>query len=121
MKHYTEIVPFELAKKIAAAGYKQKDYGSIYTEDGTHIGCAMPSPVRGITYNAPTYAEVFDWLLEKGISIEVRRYRSFDDTIYWSASAMSLQEHYATGLRKGWHTAANRAISEALEILEEKK
>lgn len=123
MKHYTEIVPFEVAKRLAAAGYGQKDYGSIYTEDGTHIGCAMPSPVRGMTYSAPTYADVLDWLLERGYIVMV--VPSIDPEDYKVGMPIPDWDSFLNGdkicHRVKWGRAADMAITEALEILEEKK
>lgn len=91
MKYYTEIVPFELAKKLKEAGYNEECSGH-YAKDG-HLWETYPKQNSNDAENffsAPTYAEVFDWLMAR-------------ENIYCD--------------RHTFHKAANAAIEKACEIL----
>lgn len=63
MKHYTETVPFELAIKLKEANFPQSGLGEFYRKNGEIADIFEPA-----TYcvYAPLYAEVLDWLLDKG-------------------------------------------------------
>ena len=114
-KHYTEIVPFELAKKLKKSGYPQDLYTSFaYDDNGKIIEWIGKS-----TLTAPSYADVLDWLMLQALYVEVRIYHSLDDKLYWSASInrMNAPYHFATGLKKDWFETANLAIEKAIELL----
>lgn len=67
MRYYCEIVPFELAKKLKEAGYREECSGH-YAKNG-YLWETCPKQNSNDTENffsAPTYADVFDWLIEQG-------------------------------------------------------
>ena len=109
--NYTALVGFETAKRLKEAGYT-KDYGYQYDTDGKLTDPAAPGGYEGVC-EAPTYAEIFDWLMEMGLEISVHHgMRGY---------------HYHIGYGTGesrfdtWPEAATAAIEKALEILEERK
>ena len=73
LNYFTRTVPFELAKRLGEAGYNEpaKRY---YTSSGrwaTWITCLK------IVCPAPTYGEVLDWLMQKGIFIQLEPWFTF--------------------------------------------
>ena len=103
-RNYTESIPVELAKKLYKAGMP------IETSADDEWWC-------------PPFAEVFDWLMEKGYIIMVvptvspEDYHIGDTIQNWTAyvNGNSVYLPYST-----WPKAANAAVEQALEILEEK-
>lgn len=124
MKYYCEIVPFELAKKLKDAGYKEECSGH-YAKDG-YLWETHPKQNSNDTENffsAPTYAEVFDWLIEKKLVIEMNHLSDktwivslYDNTII----GIPNQGFIAHFKKITFHEAANAAIEKACEILKEK-
>lgn len=115
MKYYTEIVPFELAKKLKEAGYKEECSGH-YAKDGllweTHP--KQNSNDTEIFFSAPMYCEVFDWLIGKGLSVEMTLFTSFCGADLWRFRPMFHQSFE----EKNFYEAANAAIEKACEILQ---
>ena len=72
MKHYTELVPFEVALLAKQNGY-YKDRGYQYAIDGKICDPAAPCGYEGVC-EAPTYAEVLDWFAEKEIYIQINAF-----------------------------------------------
>ena len=66
MARYMSLVPLELAKQLRDAGYKQNGH-DWYTKNG-HLIKILPN---WDDINAPYFAEVFDWFLERNLSIEI--------------------------------------------------
>lgn len=60
MKHYDSIVPDQLGIELKKAGYPQNLGNSWYNQDKSLDSLPFSDPLCA----APTYAEVFDWLLE---------------------------------------------------------
>lgn len=114
MKYYNEIVPHDLAVELKAAGFDEvtrKCYG--YDNNLVSAGGLNNSQQEyeyqlchfvGATLliSAPTYADVFDWLMNMHIRIDlsriVRRNRGFVHL-------------------ESWHSAANREIRNALKLI----
>lgn len=118
MKYYTEIVPFDLAKELKEAGYKEECSGH-YAKDG-HLWETHPKQNSNDTENffsAPTYAEVFDWLLNKSFSIEIQS----DIHGLWKGfvAKWKYSENLAFVESEEWHAAADAATEKACEILKE--
>ena len=119
MKYYTEIVPFELAKKLKEAEFPQDETFSDkwYNKDGTLDILPFRTPICV----APTYADVFDWLIEKRLSAEMERHCGGD----WSVALYRFYEPHCwyelirNAHASTFHEAANAAIEEACEILKE--
>lgn len=114
-KYYTEIVPFELAKKLKDAGYKEECSGH-YAKDG-YLWETHPKQNSNDTENffsAPTYAEVFDWLMGKGLSVKIQ---IAIGNAGWIISAICWGENWCDISPATFHEAANAAIEKACEIL----
>ena len=81
MKFYTDAISKELLDALISKGYPYKnipmDYRTLYDEDGVIVG---GFPEYGI--EVPTYAEVLDWMITKGIDISIGHVR---DTENWFA------------------------------------
>ena len=84
MKYYTEKVPFKIGEKLKEAGYWNPGctYDSNYNGP-CYIGSnerfyedGVVAPWDTIT-PAPTYAEVIDWLMEKGIFIQMEPWHTY--------------------------------------------
>lgn len=85
MKRYTESIPYELYLKFSdAIGQFEK---------------------------TPTYAEVFDWLTEKGVYVGITRSFAQWGWLLFVEHAIA-QQHFPT-----WYDAANAAIDSALKLL----
>lgn len=127
MKHYTSLIPHDLAEKLKAAGMPM--IFDVWTvEDGIN---RMVDIFHGIYkekkhHPLPSYAEVFDWLMEKGYDVEAylsmtktskdgsiqRLYAWIVNTPTSVNEATSRDMEYDT-----WHEAANKAIEKAIELI----
>lgn len=106
MKCYTQSIPLDLAEKLKAAGmpmmpcFNIHQTGSFSDDDGIHF------------YYTPTYAEVFDWMIEN----RIYTYLDHDDT-GWSMFLEKDKRFYRTEDFDTWHGAANKAIEKALDLI----
>lgn len=102
MKHYTDTIPLELVKKLREVGMPLPLYQRGFEDvDG------------GIT---TTYAEVFDWLMDKDINISVvNRVTSLG--IGFFPSVNGLMPECIDG--RHWHHSADMAIEKAIELIKE--
>ena len=102
MKYYTEIIPVPLAEKLKESGMPLGSYLAYY-DDQLVPYC--------------NYAEVFDWLMEKGNTIAVNpmQYRGirYMARIYYHGVISCCYEGDT------WHEATNTAIEKALELIKE--
>ena len=117
MKYYTEIVPFELAKKLKWAGFPQvlAPHTHFYTKLGrlSYFG-DYDSPSE-TSIEAPTYAEVFDWLIEKGLSVELSAH-----LVVWKSTLWSIQPRQELFRGEGsFQEAADTAIETSCALLTE--
>ena len=94
MKHYCDYIPLSLAEKLKEKGMP------IYLENDGYWGKTIKSP---------TYAEVFDWLMEKGISMDLSTRAFF---IVWDKDG-----NPSVIKGKTWHEAAEKAIEKALTLI----
>lgn len=105
MKYYASSIPQDLAEKLKAAGMPIE-------KEGNNIWC-------------PPYAEVFDWLMDKGWLVNIPREYDFaneqiTDKFEWfieKVGCFSNQHGSANGWSGTWHEAANKAIEKALELI----
>lgn len=90
MKYYTNIVPTHVYSKLL--------------EKGMPISCV-------------TYAEVFDWLITKGVSINIYPDRySYDGNDMWRYTCYG-ERNYVAANANGWIKTANDAIHATIEQL----
>ena len=134
MKHYTEIVPFDLAKKLKNGGYPQ----DLYTPFAYNDGGELIEWIGKSTLTAPSYADVFDWLMLQGESIEVcldgyyTKQGGKLELHSWGYRLWHFYHHldesgetnpcwddrlFEVGEIGSWEDAANKAIEKALELL----
>lgn len=107
MKHYTDIIPLELAEKL-------KDKGMLIAN--------VVDSITGEKSCRYTYAHIFDWLMEKDMYIRIE---PFVATAFvakswgWSYRIDRLREpSFDTKLGFGdWHEAATKAIEKALTLI----
>lgn len=106
MKHFTQSIPPDLAEKLKAAGMPE-----IKIEW---------NPIHEKYHCFNTYAEVFDWLMQKGILIIIKPYWN---TSSWESYVTKISE---TDMPKDgreiyvhptWHEAAEKAIEKALTLI----
>lgn len=106
MEYYTSIIPYSLAEKLKAAGMPE-----IKIEW---------NPIHEKYHCFNTYAEVFDWLMGKGIGIGIKHhwsgmvYQGYD----WNVCQFcrTITPHFDTAYGT-WHEAANAAIEKALTLI----
>ena len=112
-RNYTALVSFETAKRLKEAGYT-KDYGYQYDANGELTDPAAPGGYEGVC-EAPTYADIFDWLIGQNISVEVFVFRSpirdkFSFIVDKRGQGIySEKRNYDT-----WPEAATAAVEEAI-------
>ena len=116
MKHYTEIVPFELAVKLKDAEYPQIFGNGAYSEYGSYFSLISKENLVIPFISAPTYAEVFDWLMGKDLFVYVRG--CIVDV--WDDRNQREYSSEGTALVT-WEQLAQIGIVQALEILEDRK
>lgn len=81
MKLYAKTVPYELAIRLKVVGYPQTRKGA-YLSNGEYVDAVgLLTNQHELTYPAPAYAEVLDWLLERDIHVIVYRMTQW---IKWS-------------------------------------
>lgn len=109
MRHYTEIVPPALTRKLKVAGMPMIKATSGEDKDGKPL----------YLYFAPTYADVFDWFLDKQIYLEM----SAPSLVGYIAVLVDNYNYLNFDSIHGgsWHEAANAAIEKALEILNDRE
>ena len=115
MSYYTEIVPFELAKKLKEAGYPQDISDTIgYDEKGRFTSFYWQDCA------APRYAEVLDWLIDKGMCVSVYALNVSGDTM-WIGHLMDISDDCkydgSFGYKNSYDEAIAPAIEKALELL----
>ena len=123
-KHLTDHVPYSLAGQLKKAGY-------------WNPGCTYSSCYNGPCYiihskkffehscvidwedvlPAPTYAEVVDWLMEKGLAVEVRQYLRPEWTSHISRWDSVNPDNLFESEPGTWTKVMNAAIKKAMAIL----
>ena len=125
-KFYENIVPFKLAVKLEEIGYT-KNTGYQYDADGHLVDPAAPGGVSGIC-EAPTYSETIDFLLNKGIFIELTPYFTYALITRCGFSyTISIVKKDEGIKREGWsefgsfNVCMDCAIERAIEIFNQSK
>lgn len=138
-RFYTKVVPFELALKIRKAGYE--DYA---TESRYAIGKVTVTGmvhetikrseyfnyntdyvvIKGKSIPAPTYAEVFDWLITKGFDLGVTILRLKEGYKY-GCYVCDLRDEPDVDMscpyKDSWEETVNDAIDFVLKLMKGKK
>lgn len=114
MKYYTETIPTTLAEKLKEKGMPMMpclnitQTGSFSNDGGIHF------------YYLPTFAECFDWLIERGIYtiVHIDKLLLSDGTfknIYYPFTDKTFST--IKDRKDTWHEAANAAIEKALTLI----
>lgn len=110
MKYYTSTISTDLAKKLKEKGMR---IITVIRENYLEGGYYPPEIIT------PVYAEVFDWLIEKGIYISVShlgilrgKQPYYEAYMNWNNTA-----NEKTYTKKTWYSAANAAIEKALTLI----
>lgn len=132
MKYYSDRVTFMLAVKLKESGFSQRNYPKYIVESGTmqgriykpgnlsiHLDIVdeVVTKVGGSSAYAPTYAEVLDWLIEKGLSIAM-----FDSVHGWTPyiyRKATDYDYYPKNPFPTFHKAIEYAIEKSLELIKE--
>ena len=104
-KYYTAFIPFNLADLLDSAGMEH------------------------VEFNSTTYAEAFDFFMNRGLEVEFKPYYYVDGRLTFFVCIGLIEKEqtlfhsiesfgYDYGTYDTWHEAANAAIEAALEILE---
>lgn len=107
MKHYTDIIPLDLAEKLKEKGMPYIEIDCETYDSGTEYQ-------RDEVWCNNTYAEVFDWLLEKGVVITIRADYYLNGEI---AGWIPHYNHWGMKRCNAWHGAAEAAIEKALTLI----
>lgn len=128
MKYFTEPVHHELAIKLHEKGMEFKELFKV--EPGmtfltVEIVSSDYNPLDDLSYPSvhlekryiiPTYAEVFDWLMNKGVHVVISDgIVDGGKTAYLGKSARYSVE--LTPLCDTWQEAADKAIEKTLEMI----
>lgn len=107
MKHYTDTIPVTLAEELKEKGMPMLTSVSIDIVGGKNVVGEAEDQ-----WYCPTYAEVFDWLMDKNINIYLDSDNGLWSWFIESDCALKRTEDYPS-----WHEASNAAIKEALELM----
>lgn len=114
MRHHTEIVPFELAVKLKKVGYPQLIKNGVYAENGQYLELDREYLVFPFI-SAPTYADVFDWLMENGYAVVMMpEINTWDAEVYEFGKGQ--QAVICIKEKDNWYAVASEAIEKTLEL-----
>lgn len=121
MERYTSIIPHDLAEKLQKKGMPLMTSVS--------ISIVEDKPVvdeDGKQWYRPSYAEVFDFFLDRGLDVEVylvmsvERANCIEKDYEWVINSdKNGNEARGDADCMTWHEAANAAIEKALELIKE--
>ena len=104
MKYYIETIPASLAEKLKGKGMPIIFSRQTLSEDNKF-------PYEYI----PTYAEVFDWLMERDMFVIIEP--SHLKSSWYHATISRRKLFMACCEESTWHEAANAAIEKALTLI----
>ncbi len=109
------LVPYQTAQQLREKGYDVNCY-NYYTQNGELYCGVFPmnnNLVRIGCCTAPTYHEVLDWLVEKGIRIEVRMAYHFREKQWsWCGYVYIVEdEDYETSQLADWCSTREEALN----------
>lgn len=120
MKHYTESISPDLAKKLKEKGMPI-EMQPLYAQVAPNARGIVKA---GVGIYCPPYAEVFDWLMDKGIDAEVYLSMTHNGVngvvkvyAYCVHSSKHLNEEHGEQDTMSWTEAAEAAITKALELI----
>ena len=122
MKHYTETISVALAEKLKEKGMPI-EMQPLYAQEAPNARGIVKA---GVGLRCPSYAEVLDYLWDKGIRITIRD-DSFVDEFghheeWWThvyrpdGSTLGRTDTFLP-YKESWHAAVNAAITKALELI----
>lgn len=122
MKYYCKTISADLAEKLKAAGMPI-EMQPLYAQEAPNARGIVKA---GVGLRCPSYAEVFDWFLDRGYDVEVylsmtksNKEGVFQRLYAWIVNAPN-QVNEATSRDEeyySWHEAANAAIEKALTLI----
>ena len=139
MRHYTKIVPLELSLKLKTAGFDApvtefwvKDpciqWEHAFTRDDFNhetvieidgVECKPFDYGERLLCSAPSYADVLDWLVEKGVLIDIWRYsKGFVYNVDLKDGERWISD---SGKEEQWEEAMKEAIKMALTMMKNEK
>lgn len=115
MNYYTELIPVPLAEKLKEKGMPLKVHEEVFRGNGEHY----------VKSYWTTYADVFDWLMERGLRIVIEPFWDFANeriTDMWDCDIVkvgvfSSQPKTTISQHDTWHEAAEKAIEKALILI----
>lgn len=118
MKYYTETISADLARKLKEKGMPI-EMQPLYAQEAPNARGIVKA---GVGLWCPSYAEVFDWLIERGLTCEITRYIDFGHEEVcpewdWSIEKVGPLTDAPGGYANTWHEAANAAIEKALTLI----
>ena len=117
--YYNKLVPFDIAIKAKEKGYN-KDYGYQYNANGQICDPAAPCGIKGIC-EAPTYADLFDWLIARNMFISIFAI-NVNNKVSYIGSLMDISNQCkydgSFGYRDSFDNAAKPAIEKAFELID---
>lgn len=134
MKHYTETISADLAKKLKEKGMpmtlwqngNNTDYIEVL-ETRQEIFDESQTYEIGVRFQLPTYAEVLDWFMNKNVRVSVHTYPAREPFawgyILWTMDGIQLYDPnpmpHIMGLvcYPTWHEVVDAAITKALELI----
>lgn len=119
MKYYNKLVPFDIAVKAKEKGY-DKNYGYQYDAEGEICDPAAPGGYEGVC-EAPTYADLLDWLAERNMFISMFAINASNNGVSYIGSLMDISDFCkydgSFGYKDSFDDAARPAIEKALELI----
>lgn len=115
MNYYTEFLPVTLAEKLKEKGMPIV-YHPLFTPE-----CEGADQSVGLI--RPSYAETFDWLMEKGIYTRIipfREVKGANGTLWawsWFINKLTQPSINSNNFWMNWHEAADAAIGKALTLI----
>lgn len=107
MKYFTETISADLAEKLKEKGMPYIEIDCETYDSGTEYQ-------RDERWCNNTYAEVFDWLMEREIYITIELSQIIADL---HIASIHKKCRYDSAEQGTWHEAATKAIEKALELI----
>lgn len=119
---YNDIVPKSLAEKLKQAGFNKAVSAYWYRGGDTLLTRMLPLNYNGTkSTSAPTFAEIFDWFMMKGIYVSVRATGFEDDKAVRFRCCVIDADRCESYVLLDWNRVAEVAIDVAIHWLKEIK
>ena len=125
-RHYTAVCESETCELLKEAGFHEKTHDA-YNVAGGLLHDDFPADWNNgtdkyVRLSAPTYAQVIDWLITKGLSINMYILRS-DKSINYKSCVTDNRKTGRTETsfpyERSWRKSADEAIKLAIRILKQ--